>query len=173
MNLSRREIRVRLLQKFCLGHKATNNVCSTMAEDALSIRTVQHWLNRFKNNNFERDDLPHSGKPLERNMNLVKHLIEEGLWLTARCLAEQVDELSSHQLQHRLDACMDTMTSRRNHESLHNLITGDERRVLLVNCAHRHQWLSAGQIVVLTSPTDLHPNKVMVSVWWGVKGIIH
>jgi hypothetical protein len=42
MNLSHREIRVLLLHKFRLGHKATeaaNNICSTMGEDVLSIRT--------------------------------------------------------------------------------------------------------------------------------------
>jgi hypothetical protein len=48
MNLSRREIRVLLLHKFRLGHKAmeaANNICSTMGEDVLSTRTVQHWFN--------------------------------------------------------------------------------------------------------------------------------
>jgi hypothetical protein len=45
MNLSRREIRVILLHEFRLDHKATeaaNNICSTMGEDVLSIRTAQH-----------------------------------------------------------------------------------------------------------------------------------
>ncbi len=51
MNLSRREIRVLLLHEFRLGHKATeaaNNICSTMGEDLIFIRTAQHWFNRFK-----------------------------------------------------------------------------------------------------------------------------
>ncbi|CAF2019864.1 unnamed protein product, partial [Rotaria magnacalcarata] len=29
-----------------------------MGEDILSIRTAQHWFNRFKNDNLELDDLP-------------------------------------------------------------------------------------------------------------------
>ncbi len=59
MNLSHREIRVLLLHEFRLGHKATeaaNNICSTMGEDVLSIRTAQRWFNRFKYGNFELDD---------------------------------------------------------------------------------------------------------------------
>jgi hypothetical protein len=63
-------------------------------------------------------------------MNLFKHLIDEGPRLTTRFLEEQVDELSPHQLQHRLDSCLDLMTSCRNYEWLHNRITGDEKRVL-------------------------------------------
>ena len=66
MNLSRRDIRVLLLHKFPLDHKATqasNNICNTMDKDVLTLRTPQHWLNRCQNSNFELDDLPRSGRP--------------------------------------------------------------------------------------------------------------
>jgi hypothetical protein len=65
--------------EFRLGHKATeaaNNICSTMGEDVLSTRTAQHWFNRFKNGNFELDDLPRSSRPIELNVDLLKQLIE-------------------------------------------------------------------------------------------------
>jgi hypothetical protein len=74
MNLSRREIRVLLLLEFRLRHKAkeaANSICDTMRKDALSIRTAQHWFNRFKNSNFEVDDLPRSGRPLELDVDLL------------------------------------------------------------------------------------------------------
>jgi len=61
-----------------------------MGKDALSIRTAQDWFNRFKNNNFELDDLPHSGRPLEVDMDVLQQLIEEDPRLTTRCLAEQL-----------------------------------------------------------------------------------
>ena len=48
-----------------------------MGKDALSIRTAQRWFNQFKNGNFELDDLPHTGRPLEVDMDLLKELIEE------------------------------------------------------------------------------------------------
>ncbi|CAF3333794.1 unnamed protein product [Rotaria socialis] len=201
MDLSRREIRVFLLLEFRLGRKATeaaNNICSTMGEDILSIRTAQHWFNRFKNGNLELDDLPRPGKPLEVDADLLKQLIEQDPRLTSRCLAEQLGcshtavekhpnelgkkwrygvwilrELSPHQLQHRVDACMDLMTSHRNYQWLRNLIIGDEKWVLYINYTHRRQWLSSGQTGVATSKADLHPKKVMLSVWSGVNGIIH
>ena len=80
MNLSHREIRVLLLHEFRLGHKATeaaNNICNTMGEDVLSTRTAQRWFNRFKNGNFELDDLPRSGRPMELDVDLLSQLIEE------------------------------------------------------------------------------------------------
>ncbi|CAF5215482.1 unnamed protein product, partial [Rotaria magnacalcarata] len=82
-------------------------------------------------------------------------------------------ELSPHQLQHRVDACMNLMTSHRNYKWLRNLITGDEKWVLYINYTHRRQWLSAGQKGVATPKTDSYPMKVMLGVCWGVNGIIH
>jgi hypothetical protein len=37
----------------------------------------------------------------------------------------------------------------------------------------KREWLGAGQIGVATSKNDLHPKKIMLSVWWGVRGIIY
>ena len=91
MNLPRREIRVLLLHEFLLGHKATetiNNICSTMGQGVLSIRTAQDWFNRFKNGNLEHDDLSRPGRPLEVDVDHLKQPIEQDLRLTSRCLAE-------------------------------------------------------------------------------------
>jgi hypothetical protein len=62
-------------------------------------------------------------------------------------------DLSPHQLQHKVDICMELMTSHRNYQWLCNLITGDEK------------WLGAGQTGVATPKNDLHPKKIMSSVW--------
>jgi [histone H3]-lysine36 N-dimethyltransferase SETMAR len=80
--------------------------------------------------------------------------------------------LSRHQLQYGIDACMDLVTSHHNLEWLRNLITGDEKWILYINYVPRRQWLSVGQTGVATLKTDIHPKKVMLSVWWGVKGVI-
>jgi histone-lysine N-methyltransferase SETMAR len=42
-----------------------------------------------------------------------------------------------------------------------------------VNRTRKRQWLGAGQIRVATPKNDLHPKKIMLSVWWKVRGIIH
>ena len=93
MKLSRRELRLLLLHEFRLGRKATeatSNICGTMGKDVPSIRTVQHWFHRLKNGNLELDDSPHSGRPLQMDMDLLKELIEQDPRLTTRCLAERL-----------------------------------------------------------------------------------
>ena len=82
-----------LLHEFRLGHKApeaVNNVCSTMSENVLSIRTAQHGFNRFKNGNFELDDLPRSSRPVEADVDLLRQLIQQDPRFTLQCLAEQL-----------------------------------------------------------------------------------
>ena len=45
--------------------------------------------------------------------------------------------------------------------------------MLYINYEYHRQWLSLGQTGVVTPKPDLHPKKVMLSVWLGVRGIIH
>ena len=68
---------------------------------------------------------------------------------------------------------MDLMTSHRNYQWLRNLITGDKKWMLYINDTHRRQWLSPGQTDVATPKANLHPKKVMLSVWWDANGIIY
>ena len=119
----------------------------------------------------------------------LKELIEQDPRLTTRCLAERLGcshiaiethlhelgktwkyrvwiphELSPLQLQQRVDACMELMTSPRNYQRLHNLVTGDEKWALYISYGSHRQWLSPGQTDVVTPKPDLHPKKVMLSV---------
>ncbi len=61
-----------------------------MGKDVLSIHTAQDWFNRFRNSNFELENLPRSRRPLEVDSNVLKQLIEEDPRLTTWCLAERL-----------------------------------------------------------------------------------
>ena len=135
-----------------------------MGKDTLSIRSAQHWFNRFKSSDLELNDSRHSGKPLQVDVDVLKQLIEEDPRLTTRFLVERLKcshttvethlselgkirkygvwishKLSQHQLQLRVDTCMALMTSHRNYQWLHNLITDDEKWVPCVNHTRKRQ----------------------------------
>ncbi len=57
-----------------------------MGEDVLSARTGQRWFKRFKKGNYELDNLPRSGRPVEIDLNQLSQLIEEDPRLTSRVL---------------------------------------------------------------------------------------
>ena len=139
-----------------------------------------------------------AGRPLEMDVDVLKQLIEEDSRLSTRSLAERLGcshttvethlsvlgkmwkygvwiphELSPHQLQLRLDTCMALMMSHCNYQWLYNLITGDEKWVLYVNYASKRQWLGTGRTRIATPKNDLHPRKIMLSVWRGIRRITH
>ena len=68
---------------------------------------------------------------------------------------------------------MALMTSHCNYQWLHNLITGGEKWVLYINHTRKYQWLGIGQTGIETPKNDLHPSKIMLSVWWNVRRITH
>ena len=61
-----------------------------MGEDTLSASTAQHWFSKFRTGNYEIDDLPHPGRPVEVDMKYLKRLIEKDPTLTTRCLGEKL-----------------------------------------------------------------------------------
>jgi hypothetical protein len=45
--------------------------------------------------------------------------------------------------------------------------------MLHVNHMRKQYWLGAAQTGVVMPKNDLHPKKIVLSVWWGVRRIIH
>ena len=201
MEVTRKDLRLLLLHEYRLGHKATvaaRNICSTMGKDVLSTRVAQLGFKRFKEGKYDLEDQPHSGRPVEVDINALKDLIEADSKLTTRILAAQLGcspttidghlaelgktwkygewvphELGPHQFQARVDACMALLTFKRTHQWLRYLITADEKWVLYANYTRKRQWLGPGEAGVPTPRPDLFPKKIMVSVWWGINGVIH
>ena len=60
-----------------------------MGNGVTNDRTAQHWFARFKEGDFNLDDLPRSGRPVEFDLDLLKQIIEEDPRVTTRQLAEQ------------------------------------------------------------------------------------
>ena len=92
MELSRREIHMLLLYEFRSGNTAAgaaNKICQIMGNAVTKDRTAQHWFARFKEGDFNLNDLPRSGRPVEFDLDLLKQIIEEDPRVTTRQLAEQ------------------------------------------------------------------------------------
>ena len=53
------------------------------------------------------------------------------------------------------------------------IVTGDEKWVYYDNPSNKKQWLSPSQSASASPKPDIHRKKVMLSVWWDMKGIIY
>lgn len=201
MEISREGIRLLLLHEFRLGHSATkavHNISATMGDDALSYDTAKRWFKRFKNGNFDLSDQPHPGRRSSVDDDLLLLLIEEEPRSSLDELADRLEcsrstveihlhrlgkswrygrwnphELNSDLRRRRIDVCMELVSAHRNYEWLSNIVTGDEKWVLYVNHNRKRQWLGSGETGVPEPKPDLHPKKIMLSIWWSARGVVH
>lgn len=201
IELTRTQVRTLLLYEYRLGHDAAaaqRNICHTMGESSVSYNTAKSWFNKFKNNDFELEEKPHTGRLVEVEIDRLMELIDQDPRLSSRELGEELGcshmtiqrhlheagkqwkygawvphDLSLSQLQVRVDACMSLLTFRRNFNWLRQLVTGDDKWVLYVNHSRKRQWLSPGDTGIATPKPGQHDKKVMLSVWWTVKGVVH
>lgn len=193
-------IRHCMLYEFHQGKKATDATSSinSVYPEALDVRTCQRWFSRFKDGNFDLDDLPRSGRPSDVNEDMIKEIIEEDPHQTLAEMEKRTGidgvtisrhlkaigktykagiwvpyELSDSQKLMRLTICTSLLSRYENESFLDRIITGDEKWVLYDNPKRKRQWLSAGEAPMPTVKMDFRRKKILLCVWWGQTGIIH
>ncbi len=82
-------------------------------------------------------------------------------------------QLSAENKAQRRTIYNSLITRQKREPFLHRIVTGDEKWVPYVNTKRKTQWLSPGQQPVPTAKPGLHPQKVMLCVWWDSVGIVH
>ena len=56
---------------------------------------------------------------------------------------------------------------------LQQIVNGDEKWVVYVNHTRNCQWINQGELPEPEPKADLHPKKVMLSIWWDFQDIIY
>ena len=56
---------------------------------------------------------------------------------------------------------------------LNRIVTSDEKWVLCNNIQRKKQWLASNEKGEATPKRGLHSEKVMLCVWWDMKGVIY
>ena len=82
-------------------------------------------------------------------------------------------ELNNNQKILRLEICSSLLTRNQNDPFLDLIITCDEKWILYDNRRRSAQWLDRDEAPKHMPKPNLHPKKIMVTVWWSSIGIIH
>ncbi|CAK9833044.1 Histone-lysine N-methyltransferase SETMAR [Anthophora retusa] len=178
--------------------QAANKICAVYGEGAVAERTVRKWFARFKAGDFDLEDQERPGRPSTRDEDLVKTVIENNPRSTTRQLAEMVNKskstihdhivklgyisrfdvwlphnLTEKNLLDRISIC-DSLY-KRNEETpfLKQLVTGDEKWIIYKNVERKRSWGKRDETPLTSPKAGLHPNKVMLCVWWDWKGILY
>ena len=57
-------------------------------EDVLTERHCQNWFAKFRSGNFDVEDAPHFGRPVEADEDTIKALIDSNRRITTRALRD-------------------------------------------------------------------------------------
>ena len=131
-------------------------------EDVLTERQCQNWFAKFRSGNFDVEDAPRSGRPVEEHNrpdeDTIKALIDANRRITTREIAERLNlsnstvhdhlkrlgliskldiwvphVLSERNLCRRIDVCDLLLKRQENDPFLKRIITGDEKWVVYNN----------------------------------------
>ncbi|KAK6733889.1 hypothetical protein RB195_017574 [Necator americanus] len=120
-----------------------------------SERSVRAWFQRFKAGNEKFEDEPHSGRQTAISFDELKNLAEQHPHEGVRYFAAN------------LGCCPPS----RRFDWPDTIVTGGEKWALYVNHTHKRAWCAGDEMPDPFVKGEIHEKKVMLNVWWGVRGI--
>lgn len=174
------------------------NIKNVYLNAAPSLRTIKNWFKKFRAGEFCLEDHPRSGRPSVIDDDVVCALLKNNSRLSTEEIAEslgvdistvfrhlkklgyilKLDTWVPHQLteinkQNRLNHTLSLLARNKNEPFLDRLVTGDEKWVLYNNIHRKRTWKTVGESAESVPKAGLHPIKVLLSIWWDCRGIIH
>jgi len=186
-----------LYQKGFNPHKAREELLPVFGEDTLNYDQIRIWFNKFNNGDYSIEDEPRSGRPQQLDNNDLIAAVRDNPRSSTHDLGEQLGvhhstivhhlanlgfkkkfgrwiphKLTEDQQEHRVTICASLISRKRTFEWLKDLVTGDEKWVLYSNESRKGQWVLADEEPEPDPKSDLHPRKIMLTVFWDYKGIL-
>ena len=179
------------------ARQACEELRKVYGENALQERQCQRWFAKFRASDFDVNDAPRSGRPVEADDDQIKALIEANPHSTTRDIAETLNlhhstvhdhlrklgfiskldiwvphKLKEVHLTNRINIA-DTLLKRNKIDPfLKRLVTGDEKWIVYNNFHRKRSWCRGKERAQTTSKADLNQKKVMLSIWWDYKSVV-
>lgn len=200
MNENKIHFRHILLYEFRKGTKAMiamKNICDIYGESRISERTCRKWFKRFRDGNFDIEDDSRSGRHSKVNDDIILQAISKNRRMTVAEIAQTVEipkttvydhmkkigminrydvwvphNLTEKNLKDRVSACTSLIVRNKTEPFLSRLVTGDEKWIMYNNVKRKRSWSLPGESVQTVAKDGLHPEKVMLCIWWDSKGVL-
>lgn len=199
--MSYRDLRQIYFYEFKLGTNAAETarkINEVWGQGSVNQSTVRRWYKKFSDGCVTLEDAERIGRPSKLDDKDLKDLVKRNTRVTIRELARKLDvsigsvsshmvkigktkkldmwvphELTKENAMKRHDICSNLILRMKNEPFLHRLITCDEKWLLYNNTKRSTQWLDIGESPKHFPKPNKHEKKLMVTVWWCLKGVIH
>lgn len=196
-----RDFRIIFFYEYKLGHSAAQsarNINHAFGEGSANERTIRRWFSKFSSGDTILENQPRGRPHSSVEDEDLKKAVEEDPHKTVRELASELGtshmtvsrhlktiekvkkldswvphELNERQQLKRQETCVSLLARQRNEPFLGRVITCDEKWIMYDNRRRSGQWLDADQPPGQMPKQNLHPKKLMVTVWWSMAGVIH
>lgn len=163
------------------ARQACDKLHKVYGDNCLQERQCQRCFAKFRSGDFQVNDAPCSGKPIEIDDDQVKALIESNPRYTTREIAETLSihhstvydhlnklgyvcklniwvphELKEIYLTKRIDICDMLIKCEERDSFLKRLITGDEKWIMYTNIERKRSWSKRGESLQTTSKAEIH-----------------
>ncbi|GBN39587.1 hypothetical protein AVEN_138660-1 [Araneus ventricosus] len=71
--------------------KCHQKMCESLGMNTVSYEAVKVWFRKFKAGNFDTDDEPRSGRPIEVDCEQLKQIIDQDRNVSTRTIALELD----------------------------------------------------------------------------------
>lgn len=176
--------------------------CSTIRElygrNVTSPASCYRWYEKFKAGDISLNEERGHHEHHHLNHSILSDLIRNNPRLSAREYANMLNTSHSTVLRHlhslgfqhkfgkllphelndwqkgqRMSISQSLLSRYERKSFLPHLVTGDEKYVVYVNLKRKRQWVEPGRTPSADVNPESHQRKVMVSVWWDMKGVIY
>ena len=199
--MNRDQIHLIMLHEFKLGRNAvtaSQNINVAWGLGTTTDRTVQRWFSRFRSGDMSCQEQEGRGRPSQVDNTLLKQLVEEDSRTTVRELSLSLDvsprtvlthltqigkvkkldkwvphDLKEKHIKRRYEIASSLLLRNSREPFLKRIVTCDEKWILYDNRRRSGQWLDLNERPKHFPKPELHPKKIMITVWWSQIGVIH
>lgn len=178
--------------------EATEMICSALGESAITYKTCKKWYQRFRSGDFDLSDRERSGQPrkfedeeleqlLCENSAQTQHELAMQLGVSQKAISHRLNKerlikkrnqlilhkLSPENRERRYETAISLLTRFKQKDFLHKIITYDEKWVLYHNPKRIKSSVHSEEPSTFTVKSNIHTKKVLLCIWWDVKGVVY
>lgn len=193
-------IRHVMLFQYNCGHNARTSTANIneIYPDSLDVRKCQRWFNNFRRGNFDLQNAPKSGRPVQFDEDELRAVVEEDPTQTIEEISQRTNtswasvqrhlksigkfqhsgkwvpyNLSDSNKSLRSSICRMHLNRHEKEPFFDCFITADEKWIMHDNTVMRKQWLSTGEPPRKICKPNIHGSKNLLCVWWNIHGVVH